>query len=183
MVVQSQFHCDKTTISTATRHIYRVPAHTYTNIHTHHITCTCAHIWTQTNMCTCEYILWAMHMCTCNILQHMYTCEHIFLMLLRLTVHIHIRAKIYIMAYHLLFDFTKPYSGRPPHRANIGQAQLPWPTSTPLPTTSSQELQPYNQPYPPPPPPSHCLLNEDVVEDNEQDPPLDLQLLPPHAMA
>ena len=61
-------------------------------------------------------------MCTCNILQHMYTCGHIFLMLLKLTVHIHIRAKIYIMAYHLLFDFTKPYSGRPPHRANIGQA-------------------------------------------------------------
>ena len=54
--------------------------------------------------------------------RHMYTCEHIFLMLLRLTVHICIRAKIYIMAYHLLLDFTKPYSGRPPHRANIGQA-------------------------------------------------------------
>ena len=54
--------------------------------------------------------------------RHMYTCEYIFLMLLRLTVHICIRAKIYIMAYHLLFDFTKPYSGRPPHRANIGQA-------------------------------------------------------------
>ena len=47
---------------------------------------------------------------------------YIFLMLLRLTVHIYIRAKIYITAYHLLFDFTKPYSGRPPHRANIGQA-------------------------------------------------------------
>ena len=54
--------------------------------------------------------------------RHMYTCEHIFLMLLRLTVHIHIRAKIYIMAYHLLLDFTKPYSGKPPHRASIGQA-------------------------------------------------------------
>ena len=54
--------------------------------------------------------------------RHMYTCEYIFLMLLRLTVHICIRAKIYIMAYHLLLDFTKPYSGRPPHRANIGQA-------------------------------------------------------------
>ena len=54
--------------------------------------------------------------------RHMYTCEYIFLMLLRLTVHICIHAKIYIMAYHLLFDFTKPYSGRPPHRANIGQA-------------------------------------------------------------
>ena len=27
---------------------------------------------------------------------------------------------------------------------------------------------------PHPPQPSHCLLNEDVVEDNEQDPPLDL---------
>ena len=54
--------------------------------------------------------------------RHMYTCEYIFLMLLRLTVHIYIRAKIYITVYHLLFDFTKPYSGRPPHRANIGQA-------------------------------------------------------------
>ena len=54
--------------------------------------------------------------------RHMYTCEYIFLMLLRLTVHICIRAKIYIMAYHLLLDFTKPYSGRPPHRASIGQA-------------------------------------------------------------
>ena len=47
---------------------------------------------------------------------------YIFLMLLRLTVHIYIHAKIYITAYYLLFDFTKPYSGRPPHRANIGQA-------------------------------------------------------------
>ena len=54
--------------------------------------------------------------------RHMYTCEYIFLMLLRLTVHICIRAKIYIMAYHLLLDFTKPYSGKPPHRASIGQA-------------------------------------------------------------
>ena len=69
------------------------------------------------------YILWAMHMCTCNILQaHVHVRIYIFLMLLRLTVHICIRAKIYIMAYHLLLDFTKPYSGRPPHRANIGQA-------------------------------------------------------------
>ena len=54
--------------------------------------------------------------------RHMYTCEYIFLMFLRLTVHIHIRAKIYWYTYHLLFDFTKPYSGRPPQRANIGQA-------------------------------------------------------------
>ena len=34
----------------------------------------------------------------------------------------YIRANIYITVYHLLFDFTKPYSGRPLHRANIGQA-------------------------------------------------------------
>merc|ERR1712223_1274310 len=76
----------------------------------------------HTDTDTYRYILWAMHMCTCNISRHMYTCEYIFLMLLRLTVHIYIRAKIYITDYHLLFDFTKPYSGRPPHRANIGQA-------------------------------------------------------------
>ena len=47
---------------------------------------------------------------------------YIFLMLLKLTVHTYIHARIYITVYHLLFDFTKPYSGRPPHRANIGQA-------------------------------------------------------------
>ena len=67
--------------------------------------------------------------------RHMYTCGYIFLMLLRLAVHICIRAKIlrayvyvrryiyiYIMAYHLLLDSTKPYSGKPPHRASHGQA-------------------------------------------------------------
>ena len=59
---------------------------------------------------------------------------YIFLMLLRLAVHICIRARyitgicirakiyIYIMAYHLLLDSTKPYSGKPPHRASHGQA-------------------------------------------------------------
>ena len=57
---------------------------------------------------------------------HYGTCTraeiYIFLMLLKLTVHIYIHARIYITVYHSLFDFTKPYSGRPPHRANIGQA-------------------------------------------------------------
>ena len=38
------------------------------------------------------------------------------------SAYIYIHARIYITVYHLLFDFTKPYSGRPPHRANIGQA-------------------------------------------------------------
>ena len=86
------------------------------------------------HMYTCGYILWAMHMYTCNILQaHVYVRIYIFLMLLRLAVHICIRAKIlrayvyvrryiYIMAYHLLLDSTKPYSGKPPHRASHGQA-------------------------------------------------------------
>ena len=45
---------------------------------------------------------------------YMYTCKDI--------TGICIRAKIYIMAYHLLLDSTKPYSGKPPHRASHGQA-------------------------------------------------------------
>ena len=44
-----------------------------------------------------------------------YTCKDIHLLS-------YIHARTYITVYHLLFDFTKPYSGRPPHRANIGQA-------------------------------------------------------------
>ena len=64
--------------------------------------------------------------CICVRATYYGTCTraeiYIFLMLLKLTVHIYIHARIYITVYHLLFDFTKPYSGRPPHRANIGQA-------------------------------------------------------------
>ena len=46
------------------------------------------------------------YMYTCKVYYgHMYTCED-----------------IYIMAYHLLLDSTKPYSGKPPHRASHGQA-------------------------------------------------------------
>ena len=69
-----------------------------------------------------KYIMGVAHVYVQHITAHVHVRKYIFLMLLKLTVHTYIHARIYITVYHLLFDFTKPYSGRPPHRANIGQA-------------------------------------------------------------
>ena len=97
--------------------------HIHTQIYTHITLHAHVHIFGPKPTCVRANIYYGRCICVRAIYyRHMYTCEYIFLMLLRLTVHICIRAKIYIMAYHLLLDFTKPYSGKPPHRASIGQS-------------------------------------------------------------
>merc|ERR1712122_23694 len=95
-MVWSQLHHIRQGPSSPRPGIFTVFQHIHTQIYTHHITCTCIHVWIQKNMCTCGYILWAMHMCTCNILQahvhvriyifnapeadsaYMYTCKDIY---------------------------------------------------------------------------------------------------------
>ena len=94
MMVWSQLHhMWQGPISPATRHSSSVPAHTYTNIHTSHYTCTCIRADIRAHVYVRIYTMGSAHVYV-QILRHMYTCGYIFLMLLRLAVHICIRAKI-----------------------------------------------------------------------------------------
>jgi hypothetical protein len=69
-----------------------------------------------------KYIMGVAYVYVQHITAHVHVRKYIYIFNAPETDSAYIHARIYITVYHLLFDFTKPYSGRPPHRANIGQA-------------------------------------------------------------
>ena len=110
---------------------------------------------------------------------HYGTCTraeiYIFLMLLKLTVHIYIYMQGYTLRFIIYYLILLNLTLADPHIELI-LARLSYPGQH---QHHCQQHHPKScnlitNHTPHPPQPSHCLLNEDVVEDNEQDPPLDL---------